>query len=155
MAIAMLKDYLNRNGVSFVMIGHKKAYTAQEVAETSHITGHDIAKTVIVKIDGTLAMAVLPASERVDFDMLKEVTGAMHVELAEEEEFAHLFNDCEVGAMPPFGNLFAMKVYVDPELALDELIAFNAGNHIELMQLRYRDFERLVEPVMLDFGVVA
>ena len=137
------------------MIGHRKAYTAQEVAESSHITGHEIAKTVIVKIDGTLAMAVLPASERVDFDMLREVTGVRHVELAEEDEFAHLFNDCDVGAMPPFGNLFGMKVYVDPELALDELIAFNAGNHTELMQMRYRDFESLVEPIMLEFGVVA
>ena len=155
MPIAKLKNYLDRNGVSYKLIAHERAFTAQEIAETSRIPGHELAKTVIVKKDGIMAMAVLPASEIVDFELLMEMSGASLVELAEESEFEHFFNGCEVGAMPPFGNLFGMKVFVDPELALDEMIAFNAGNHTELIQLRYQDFEELVEPIMLEFGVMA
>ncbi len=155
MPVAKLKEYLDRHGVDYELINHRRAYTAQEIAERSHIPGHEIAKTVIVKIDGVIAMAVLPASEVVEFDLLEEMTGAMCVELAEEWEFERLFSGCEVGAMPPFGNLFGMKVYVDPELALDETIAFNAGNHTELIKLKYADFERLAQPIMLEFGVMA
>ena len=155
MPIAKLKNYLDRNGVDYRLIAHERAFTAQEIAERSHITGHEIAKTVIVKIDGTLAMAVLPASEVIDLEQLAAMVGATLVELADECEFERFFNECEVGAMPPFGNLFGMKVFVDPELALDEKIAFNAGNHAELIQLRYKDFEELVQPIMLEFGVFA
>ena len=155
MPMRKLRDYLDRNRIDYSVVAHKKAYTAQEVAETSHIPGHEIAKTVIVKIDGTMAMAVLPASEVIDLELLEEMTGAMMVELADEGEFSVYFKDCETGAMPPFGNLFGMKVYVDPELALDKTIAFNAGNHTELIRMKYLDFERLVEPIMLEFGVMA
>lgn len=155
MPIAKLKNYLDRNDVEYRLISHARAFTAQEIAASSHITGHEIAKTVIVKIDGVLAMAVLPASEVIDLEQFAAMIGATLVELAGENEFERFFNDCEVGAMPPFGNLFGMKVYVDPELALDEKIAFNAGNHTELIQLRYNDFEELVQPIMLEFGVFA
>lgn len=108
-----------------------------------------------MKIDDKLAMAVLPASEMIDLERLASIAGATVAELAEESEFAASFNECEVGAMPPFGNLFGMKVFVDTELALDEEIAFNAGNHAELIQLKYKDFEELVQPIMLEFGVFA
>ena len=155
MPIAKLKNYLDRNDVEYRLIPHARAFTAQEIAASSHITGHEIAKTVIVKIDGVFAMAVLPASEVIDLEQFAAMIGATLVELAGENEFERFFNDCEVGAMPPFGNLFGMKVYVDPELALDEKIAFNAGNHTELIQLRYNDFEELVQPIMLEFGVYA
>ena len=155
MPIAKLINYLDRNEIDYRIIEHPRAYTAQEVAEQSQITGHEIAKTVIVKIDGVMAMAVLPASEVIDLDRLADAMGATLVELATESEFGRLFNECEVGAMPPFGNLFGMKVFVDAELALDETIAFNAGNHAELVQLRYRDFEDLAQPIMLEFGVYA
>lgn len=154
MPVAKLKNYLDRNGIAYSLIPHARAYTAQEIAERSHIAGHEIAKTVIVKIDGIFAMAVLPASEVIDLERLAKSLGATLAELADESEFERFFNDCEVGAMPPFGNLFGMKVYVDPELALDESIAFNAGNHTELIQLKYKDFEELVQPVMLEFGVL-
>ncbi len=155
MAIAALLNYLDQNDVAYTTIKHSPAYTAQEVAESSHIPGYEIAKTVIVKLDDTIAMAVLPACEVIDFDHLARVTGVRVAELANEDEFMHLFTGCEVGAMPPFGNLFGMKVYVDAELALDETIAFNAGTHTELLQLQYRDFEDLVQPIMVEFGVMA
>ena len=155
MPIAKLKEYLDRNNVEYRLISHARAFTAQEIAENCHITGHEIAKTVIVKIDDKLAMAVLPASEMIDLERLASIAGATVAELAEESEFAASFNECEVGAMPPFGNLFGMKVFVDTELALDEEIAFNAGNHAELIQLKYKDFEELVQPIMLEFGVFA
>ncbi|MBT5167026.1 MAG: YbaK/EbsC family protein [Opitutales bacterium] len=155
MATTKLKNYLNRNEVEYRLIPHPRAFTAQEIAANSHITGHEIAKTVIVKIDGALAMAVLPASEVIDLEQFAALLGATLVELAYESEFERFFNDCEVGAMPPFGNLFGMKVFVDSELALDEQIAFSAGNHAELIQLNYTDFEELVQPIMLEFGVCA
>lgn len=155
MPVAKLVEYLNRNGVDYRLISHRRAFTAQEIAEQSRITGHELAKTVIVRIDGTLSMAVLPASERVDLDELTLAIGATVAELAEESEFERCFNGCEVGAMPPFGNLFGMKTYVDAELALDERIAFNAGNHEELIQMRYEDFEELERPTMLEFGIYA
>ncbi len=122
MPIAKLKDYLVRNDVEYRLIPHARAIPAQEVAARSHITGHEIAKTVIVKIDGEFAMAVLPASEIIDLEQFAAIVGATLVELAYEKEFERFFNECEVGAMPPFGNLFGMKVYVDSELALDEQI---------------------------------
>jgi Ala-tRNA(Pro) deacylase len=107
---------------------------------------------VIVKIDGRMAMAVLPASYRVDFDLLKEAAGASSIELASEEEFKDLFPDCEIGAMPPFGNLYGMDVFVAASLAEDADIAFNAGSHSELIRLSYKDFERLVGPKVVEFS---
>lgn len=155
MPIQRLKDYLDRNGIKYVIIGHSRAYTAQEIAASAHIPGLELAKTVIVKLDGVLAMAVLPASERVDLDLLKMATGSATAELAKEEEFRDLFPGCEPGAMPPFGNLYGLKVYVAPDLTKDELIAFNAGSHTELLQLSYKDFEFLVQPMKLEFAVLA
>jgi len=136
------------------MIRHSPAYTSQEVAASSHIPGYEVAKTVIVKLDDTLAMAVLPACKQIDFDHLAQETNSKVAELADEDEFEHLFSGCEVGAMPPFGNLFEMKVYVDTELALDETISFNAGTHTEFNRLFYHDFEDLVQPTMIEFGVM-
>tara|TARA_B110000037_G_C17044325_1_gene475023 strand:+ start:720 stop:1187 length:468 start_codon:yes stop_codon:yes gene_type:complete len=155
MPIESLLTYLNNNHVPYTTIRHLPAYTAQEIAELSHIPGYEIAKTIIVKLDDTLAMAVLSACEIIDFDHLAEVTGSTVAELATEDEFMHLFEGCEVGAMPPFGNLYGMKVFVDAELALDDTIAFNAGTHTELIKLQYHDFEDLVQPIMIEFGVMA
>jgi Ala-tRNA(Pro) deacylase len=148
-----LKAFLDREKVKYVVITHSPAFTAQEIAASAHIPGRELAKTVIVKLDGQLAMAVLPASYRVDFAQLREATGARTVELADEREFLHLFPDCAPGAMPPFGNLYGLKTYVADSLAEDELIAFNAGSFTELIQLAYRDYERLVQPTVMRFGV--
>ena len=152
MPVRKLKEFLDQNGVRWVSIVHSPAYTAQEVAASAHVKGKDLAKTVMVKVDGKPVMIVLPASQRVDFQVLREVTGGQNVVLASEAEFRELFPDCEAGAMPPFGNLYGMDVYVAPKLAEDEEIAFNAGSHTELMKLRYADFERLVRPKVAAFA---
>ena len=146
MPVQKLKDYLDQHEVEYVTISHSPAYTAQRIAEVTHIPGKDLAKTVIVKIDDKFAMAVLPASRRVDLRHLQEAIGADEVVLASEQEFKSLFPDCEVGAMPPFGNLYDMGVYVAEQLTEDEEIAFNAGSHTELVRMSYRDYADLVTP---------
>lgn len=147
-----LKDYLNSQGIKYVTITHSQAYTANEIAEVAHIPGKELAKTVMVKIDGKMTMAVLPASYKVNFDLLKEASGASKVELANEKEFEDKFPGCEIGAMPPFGNIYEMEVFVDKSLSEDEEIAFNAGSHTELIRLSYKDFDRLVKPVVIKFS---
>ncbi|HEX9611268.1 MAG TPA: YbaK/EbsC family protein [Gemmatimonadales bacterium] len=147
-----LKQHLDKNRVKYVTIAHSPAFTAQEVAATAHVPGREMAKTVMVKLDGKIAMAVLPASERVVFDLLRDATGAHSAELATEGEFASLFPGCERGAMPPFGNLSGLDVYVDRDLAADETIAFNAGSFTEVIQMRYADFARLVQPKVAKFA---
>jgi Ala-tRNA(Pro) deacylase len=148
MPAAKLKQFLDTNNVRYLSIRHSPAYTAQEIAALAHIPGRELAKTVMVKIDGTMAMAVLPATKRLDLDALKQTAGAQTSSLASEQEFARMFPDCEPGAMPPFGNLYGMKVYADQTLTADEHIAFNAGTHAELVQMTYADFARLVQPAV-------
>jgi len=146
MPLEQLKSFLDSNGVKYVLVKHSPAYTAQELAALSHVAGKEWAKTVMVKLDGKVAMAVVPASSRVVFDLLKVASGAKAAELASEQEFRDLCPGCEVGAMPPFGNLFGMDVYVDAQLAEDAEIAFNAGSHTEMVRLPFADFQRLVQP---------
>lgn len=148
MPLETLKHFLDQNGVKYVSVRHSPAYTAQELAALAHVPGKEWAKTVMVKLDGKMAMAAVPASGRVIFDRLREAAGAKAAELATEQEFRDLCPGCEVGAMPPFGNLFGMEVYVDTQLAEDEEIAFNAGSHTEMVKLPYRDFARLVKPTV-------
>jgi Ala-tRNA(Pro) deacylase len=152
MPVSKLKEYLDTNKVKYVAISHSPAYTAQEIAATAHIPGREVAKTVMVKLDGEMAMAVLPASFQVDFKRLREVSGAKEVELATEGEFRDKFPECEVGAMPPFGNLYGMRVYATESLMEDEEIAFNAGSHTELIRLSTDDYRRLVQPEVVRFS---
>jgi Ala-tRNA(Pro) deacylase len=147
-----VKDYLDTQNVPYVSITHSPAYTAQGIAASAHVKGKELAKTVIVKVDGKPAMAVLPAPYRINFDRLKEAIGGAEVDLASEREFEHLFPDCELGAMPPFGNLYGMDVYVAKSLTEEEEIAFNAGSHSELIRMAYSDFERIVQPKILRFS---
>jgi len=149
MACAKLQEYLDQQDVRYVSIKHSPAFTAQEIAGAAHIPGKDVAKTVIVKLDGAMAMVVLPAPEMVRLKHLRTETGAAQVELASEEEFKGRFPDCEVGAMPPFGNLYDMDVFVEESLAEDEEIAFTAGTHTELIRMAYADYEELVRPTVL------
>jgi Ala-tRNA(Pro) deacylase len=146
MPLERLMQFLDSNAVKYVTVTHSPAYTAQEVAALAHVPGREWAKTVMVKLDGKMAMAVVPASCRVIFDLLKEASSAGAAELATEQEFRDLCPGCEVGAMPPFGNLFGMDVYVDESLAADPEIAFNAGTHTEMVRLPFADFLRLVHP---------
>ena len=146
MPVKKLKEFLDANHVKYVSIIHSKAYTAQEVAASAHVSGKTMAKTVIVDLDGKLAMAVLPANRKIVLQDLREITGSDQVRFASEEQFKQSFPDCETGAMPPFGNLYRMDVFVAESLAENEEIAFNAGSHIEVIKLPYRDFERLAQP---------
>jgi len=153
MPVQKLKSFLDANSVRYVTMVHSRAFTAQEIAASAHIPGKEMAKTVMVKVDGKLAMAVVPASLRVSIPLLRSVTGAKNVDLASETEFKKLFPDCEPGAMPPFGNLWGFDVYVASRLAEDDEIFFNAGTHTELVKLKYAEFERLVKPKVLEFAV--
>jgi Ala-tRNA(Pro) deacylase len=152
MPITKLKEFLDSHNIKYQTIYHSTAYTAQEIASRAHVPGKELAKTVVVKVDGQLALAVLPASEHVDTYALKSLLGAENVRLATELEFKDRFPDCEVGAMPPFGNLYGMPVYAEESLSRDAEIAFNAGSHRELMRLAYEDFERLANPRVLRFS---
>ena len=152
MPVQKLKEFLNGQGIRYITIGHSMAYTAQEIAASAHIPGRKLAKTVIVRIDGKLAMAVLNANSSVDFDLLKKVAKATSVGLATEAEFEGIFPGCEVGAMPPFGNLYGIEVFADEALSQDREIVFNAGTHAELIRLSYSDFLRLAKPTVGKFS---
>lgn len=147
-----LIDYLDQNNIKYTTLKHSLAYTAQEIAAVSHIPGKNMAKTVMINVKGKLAMAVLPASYKIDFDQLKQALGTDTVRLAHEKEFLNLFPDCEVGAMPPFGNLYGMDVYVAQSLTEDEEIAFNSCSHSELIQMKFKDFVELVKPKIIKFS---
>lgn len=153
MPVKELKQFLDENNIKYVTVTHSTAYTAQEVAALTHTKGKDFAKTVMVMLDGMLAMTVVPASYQVDMSRLKEGSRANTVALASESEFRTRFPGCETGAMSPFGNLFDMEVFVDESLTKDLEITFNAGSHNELIRLPYEDFERLVKPKVLKFAV--
>ncbi|MFI5335885.1 MAG: aminoacyl-tRNA deacylase [Opitutales bacterium] len=151
MPAAKVKAYLDSRRIKFVSIQHSAAYTAPEIAASVHVSGRDFAKTVIVMIEGEMAMVVLPASRRLLLADLREMIGTSHVRLSSEAEFKDRFPDCEVGAMPPLGNLYGMPVYVSGYLAEEPEIAFNAGTHTEVIKMSYADFEILVQPTVLDF----
>lgn len=151
MPAAKVKSYLDSRGIKYLSIRHSPAFTAPEIAESVHVSGRDFAKTVIVVTEDEMAMVVLPASRRVVLSDLREMLGTYHVRLASEAEFRDSFPDCDIGAMPPLGNLYGMKVYLSGYLADEREIAFNAGSHTEVIKMSYADFERLVQPEVLDF----
>lgn len=151
MPIKKLKEFLDQNRVKYVSIKHSPAFTAQEVAASAHVSGRAMAKVVMMEMDGALAMAVLPANRKVVLQDLREVTGSDEVDFASEEAFKDRFPDCELGAMPPFGNLYNMEVFVALSLVSNTEIAFNAGSHEEIIKMAYADFERLVKPYVVSF----
>lgn len=152
MPLQKLKEFLDKENIKYVSIKHSSAYTAQEIAALAHIPGKELAKTVVVKINGKMAMAVLPASYKIDVNLLKEITGTENLRLADEAEFKDKFPDCEVGAMPPFGNLYNMEVFAAHSLEEDDEIAFNACSHTELIKMSFKDFKRLVNPKITEFA---
>ena len=143
-----LKEILDQARIPYEVYNHALAYTAQEIAQRQHVRGREMAKVVIVKADQTYVMAVLPASCMLSLPRVKAALNAKEISLATEDEFASLFPGCEIGAMPPFGNLFGLPVYVDPALEDDHVIFFNAGDHVQTVMLGYRDFKALVRPVV-------
>jgi len=152
MPVRKMKQFLDSFGVKYVTTSHSPAFTAAETAHLAHVRERELAKVVMAKIDDRLAMIVMPASRVLDLDRLQIETGAQEVRLASEREFSDLFPDCEVGAMPPFGNLYGIPVYVDQSLSEDTRISFNAGSHSELVQMDYADYERLVRPHVLSIS---
>lgn len=153
MPLSRLTKYLDDNDKKYVVIKHSKAFTAQEVAASAHIPGKEMAKTVMLKVDGDLKMLVLPSTHEVDFELVKQELGADDVTLASEQEFNGMFPDCELGAMPPFGNLYDMDTIVAESLIDDEEIAFNAGTHRELIRLSFNDYKELVDPKVIHVSV--
>jgi Ala-tRNA(Pro) deacylase len=150
-----LQEHLVANGVSFELEQHKVAYTAQDLAAAEHVSGKRVAKAVVALVDGQVAMFVLPASNQADLEKARAELGAEEVRLAREDEFAAVFPDCEVGAMPPFGSLYGIPVYVDQTLANAREITFPAGSHRESMKIAYSDFERLEQPTSIRISIRA
>lgn len=150
MPVNKLKEFLDSQKIKYVSINHSPAYTAQEVAQSAHIAGKEMAKTVIIKVDGDLKMIVMPATTKVDLDIVKNSTKAKNVELASEYEFNSRFPGCELGAMPPFGNLFGMDVLMAKSLAKNEHLAFNAGSHTEVIKLAFKDFKDVVKATVIE-----
>jgi len=148
-----LEAYLRENGVRYELTPHPEAYTAQEVAATEHVSGRQFAKVVIADVDGKHVMLVLPAAKRVDLVKLRAALGAKVARLAREEEFASEFPDCEAGAMPPFGNLYQMPVYMDRSLTEQPRIVFNACSHRETVSISTADYHRLASPAVIEFAV--
>ena len=148
-----LQQYFERNNVPYEVILHEEVYTAQELAQALHTPGSELVKVVIVKADGAFRMSVLPASRRIDLEALKKFWNAGAVVIANEQEFKNLFPEAELGAMPPFGNLYNIEVWVDTSLTTDDHITFNAGTHYKAVRMLYRDFERLVRPRVACFSV--
>ena len=150
MGAKKLEQLLEKNHIKYKTIKHDVAYTAPEIAEKAHIKGNEFAKTVMVKLDGKLAMAVLRGNDHLDLERLKKSSKAKKAEMVKEDDFQKAFPDCELGAMPPFGNLYNLNVYVDDQLSQNKTLAFNAGNHKELISLPYKDWEKLVHPKKAD-----
>ncbi len=149
---ARLEQYFRENGVGFQAMTHPAAYTAQEVAAAQRVPGKQVAKVVLVLADGKPVMLVMPASYRIDFAKLKRGLGAQEVQLAHERDFSALFPDCDTGAMPPFGNLYDVPVYVDRALTADAEIVFQAGTHRDTLKITYADYARLARPIVADFA---
>ncbi|MCL4487145.1 MAG: YbaK/EbsC family protein [Chloroflexi bacterium] len=150
---AKLEKYFRDNGVEFQAMTHRTAYTAQEMAAAQGVKGREVAKVAMVYADARIVMLVMPASYRIDFAKLKGPVDAREPRLAKEEEFSSLFPDCDTGAMPPFGNLYDVPVYVDRSLTEDPEIVFQVGTHCDTMKIAYRDFARLAQPIVADFAV--
>ena len=141
-----LKELLDEAKISYEVYNHVLAYTAQEIAAKQHFSGNEMAKVVMLEVDGALVMGVIAGSHKVNLTTVKASLGAKEARLATEDEFIARFPECEIGAMPPFGNLFGLRVFVDPALEEDEYIYFNAGNHVQTVRLKYKDFAQLVKP---------
>lgn len=147
-----LREYLDENNVRYEVSSHREAYTAQETAAALHVPGKKLAKVVIVKAGERFVMAVMPATWKIDMEKMKRILGNPDVRLATEDEFKDLFPECAVGAMPPFGNLYNLAVCVDKSLTEDREIVFQAGTHVDTVNMNYQDFAALVKPMVAEFG---
>jgi Ala-tRNA(Pro) deacylase len=147
-----LDELLTNRQVAFEHLHHRPSYTANRTAQVLHVPGKEVAKTVVIRVDGRYVLAVLPATHRVDLEQLRQDLGAQEVEMASEAEMDRLFPDCERGAVPPFGSLYHLETVVDESLSADEQIVFDAQNHEDAIRMRYRDYEALEHPRVGRFG---
>ncbi|QBD74698.1 YbaK/EbsC family protein [Ktedonosporobacter rubrisoli] len=148
-----LERYLRQEKVGYQIQHHPTAFTAQQIAECEHISGKKVVKSVVVMADHKMALLALPASLRVDLEKVRSLLGARDVRLALEGEFESAFPDCDVGAMPPFGNLYNLPTYVEQSLTRQETIVFPIGSRTETMSMHYADYERLVQPNVIEFAL--
>ncbi|MCB1020633.1 MAG: YbaK/EbsC family protein [Bryobacterales bacterium] len=147
-----IQAFLAEKGAEYEHVRHLTTYTARELAHEEHVPERQVAKSVVILGDEVFAMAVLPSDERIDVERMRKVLGLKELRLATEDELTWLFPDCEVGAMPPFGALYWLPVYIDKRLAAQERIDFNAGTHRDVLRMRYSELCRLVEPTEREFG---
>lgn len=147
-----IKEYLDNQGISYEIAEHPLAYTATEVAGSQHIPGRQMVKSVIIKSNDEFMMCVLPAIHMVDFEKLKNLLGRESLKLANEDEIAKLFPNYDVGAEPPFGQLYGLKVYADKVLESEDEIVFNAGTHTDVVKMKFNDYKRLVNPILAIIG---
>jgi Ala-tRNA(Pro) deacylase len=141
--------FLKEHNIKYNIIEHPISYTSQKTAEAAHISGKLVAKSVIINVEGTMKMVVLPANETLDLEQLMDLFNTRDISLAHENDFISIFKDCEAGGIPPFGNLYGMEVYVRKDLTHDEVFAFNGGDHTGLIRIRYMDYEKLVHPFVI------
>jgi len=154
MPIQQLKEFLDGANVEYMCLTHPPAFTAQQLAHHVKIAGDKVVKTVIIELDGKMAMLVMPATWRVRWESLSRILDTDFVDLADEQAFQDRFPDCEVGAMPPFGSLFGMTVYCAEPLTEQPELAFAAGSHTETLHMKTRDFLNLVQPIVLNRGFI-
>lgn len=148
-----LKKMLDQHGIKYISINHSPAYTARETAASTFVPRREFAKTVIVDLDGEKVMAVISASRHVDLEALRKLAQAHTARLATEDEFREMFPDCEVGAMPPFGSLYATRVFVDEMVTEVDDLCFNAGSHEQILRMDCRDYRKLEQPVVGAFAI--
>lgn len=154
MSCEKLFQYLDQHRIRYTVTHHSPAFTAQEIAAAAHVHGNNLAKTVIAEADTEIVMFVLPAPWRIDFDSLAQQLGAADLHLAPEATFKHLFTDCEIGAMPPFGNLYGIRSFLSSAFESKEEIVFNAGSHTQLVHMDFADYLRLAAPQVLLRGFI-
>jgi Ala-tRNA(Pro) deacylase len=147
-----LMEYLDSKGVSYETTQHRPTFTAQQMAAEEHVPGMNVAKPVVVKADKTYYLCVLPACCKIDMDQLKIQLGAKQLALADEEELSRLFEDCALGAEPPFGDLYGLETIMDAALESDPFIVFQAGSHELAVRMDLADYKKLAQPKVFKFS---
>lgn len=152
MPIRPLSEFLEHRNVRYRCYNHRPTYTAEATAHALHLPDDVVAKTVLLRADGQLVLAVLPASEAIDLTRFATLTGTRKVALASEQDMASVAPLCDPGCLPPVGNLYGLPVYVDASLAADDVIAIDSGTHTESVCMTYADFETMVQPRVMQFS---
>jgi Ala-tRNA(Pro) deacylase len=146
-----IRDELVQRGVPYEERHHPEVFTAQQVAQCEHVSGHRVAKVVVVMVNGSPVELVLPATRRVLLERVRELLDAREVRLAGEDEMGRYFADCEVGAIPPLRHWQGVEVLMDESLYGSGDILFQAGTHCDAIRMRFDDWMNLVRPRVENF----